>query len=170
MPRLLAALLLLALATPAAASPPAADPLAPLKPLLGEWAGDPMAGPGQPTLALASFALDLDGKILVRRNHVEFPPGPGAKKGAVHEDLLVVWAEGNGLRASYFDNEGHVIQYRVTVEGPRLVFESAGAGPGPRFRLEYTPQGDAWMVAFSMAQPGGAFTPYQAGTMHRRGR
>jgi hypothetical protein len=161
-----------ALAAPPAppAAPPAPDPLAQLAPLLGTWDGDPTGQPGAPLRARASFTRELDGKVVVRRNRVEFPPAAGTAAGtagAVHEDLLVVGPEGGGVRATYWDNEGHVIRYAVSAAGGAVTFESE-PGPGPRFRLAYQPLPDGrWSVTFSVAPPGGAFKPLQTGTMRR---
>jgi hypothetical protein len=156
--------------SPAAPVAPAADPLAPFAPLLGEWDGEPTGQPGAPVRARASFTRELDGKVVVRRNRVEYPPAAGGGAGAVHEDLLVIGPEGGALRATYWDNEGHVIRYAVSAAGGAVTFESE-AGPGPRFRLAYQPLPDGrWSVTFSMAPPGGEFRPLQAGTMRRPAR
>ena len=146
--------------TVAAAASPApiqapADPWAPLRSLLGEWVAEPSGQPGEPAGATASFTLELDGQVLVRRNHVQFPPRAGEAAGAVHDDLLVIAREGPGLRATYWDNEGHVIRYQVTGEAGVITLESE-----PEAR--YT-------VTFSIAAPpGGEFRLYQSGVMRRR--
>jgi hypothetical protein len=56
-----------------------------------------------------------------------------------HEDLLVIYIEAiyikNETRAIYFDSEGHVIHYKVSVPSENTaVFESDGA---PKYRLTY---------------------------------
>lgn len=102
----------------------------PLEFLLGDWIGvagekDTQIGAGQGAF---SFHLDLDKKIIVRRNNASYT------SGATHDDLLVIYVEG-GTRAIYFDSEGHVIHYNVTSPEPnRAVFESDG---DPRYRLTY---------------------------------
>jgi len=106
--------------------------------LLGRWAG---AGGGQPGTGAGkfSFEAELNGQVIVRRSFNQL------EKGARHEDLLVLYADGpNGAkRAMYWDTEGHVIRYRVsTPEVGRVVFESEGEGPG--FRLSY------WMAGREM--------------------
>jgi len=76
-----------------------------------------------------SFQPDLSGQIVVRRNASDAPK---------HDDLMVIYAEGGveARHAIYFDNEGHVIRYKIaTPAKERVVFESEGEGP--RYRLSY---------------------------------
>jgi hypothetical protein len=154
-------------ATPAGTRTPA-DPWAPLLPLVGEWVAEPSGLPDEPASATCAFALDLDNHVLVRKNHVHFAPRPGQLHGAVHDDLLVVAREGGSLRATYWDNEGHVIRYAVTSADGAVSLESE-AGPGPRFRLTYQPVPDGrYAVTFAIAAPGEPFRPYQTGVMRRR--
>ena len=158
-----------AAATTPAVAPVAADPWAAFRPLLGEWVGEPSGQPGEPAGATASFTLELDGQVLVRRNHVQFPPRAGEAAGAVHDDLLVIAREGSALRATFWDNEGHVIRYQVTGAAGAITLESE-PGPGPRFRLAYRPLPEGrYAVAFSIAAPpGGEYRLYQSGVMRRR--
>jgi hypothetical protein len=148
-----------------------ADPFAGLAFLVGEWTA--VAGGGKPGEAVrGGFSLerDLGGAVLVRRNRAEYAPLPGQARGAAHDDLMVVYPEGGGLRAVYFDNEGHVIRYAVTAEAGRVTFESE-PGPGPRFRLVYQRQGeDEVSIAFLVAPPGKDFRAYVTGSARRRAR
>jgi hypothetical protein len=103
--------------------------------LVGNWTG---AGGGQPGQGSGKFSFrpDLNGQIMVRKN------SNALDNGQKHEDLLVVYGDGpdSALRGMYFDSEGHVIRYRVTVPEPgRAVFESEGEGP--RYRLSYWLEG-----------------------------
>lgn len=94
--------------------------------LLGNWTG---AGTGQPGAGSGkySFKSELNGQIVVRRSYNLLATG------TKHEDLLVMYADS---RAMYWDSEGHVIEYRVTVPEPgRVIFDSVGAGPP--YRLTY---------------------------------
>jgi hypothetical protein len=97
------------------AQPNSAGGLEPLQFLLGQWAG---AGQGQPGTGSGGFTFekDLDGKILLRRSRVDYPSTKD-RPAFVHTDLTIVYSSPAGLGASYFDNEGHYIQYRV--EGAR---------------------------------------------------
>ena len=81
--------------------------------LLGQWTGEGSGQPGQGKGEF-SFAPELEGKVLVRRNINEIATGPG-RPPTVHEDLMVVYPaeKGQPSRAIYFDNEGHVISYKV---------------------------------------------------------
>ena len=119
-----------------------------LKFLIGDW-----------TAESGAFSLrpDLDGKILVRKNR-------STAKGAVHEDLMVIYSgpgAGNaGLRAIFWDNEDHVIQYKVTADGKQAVFVSDGE-QGPRYRLTYTSTAPAAIsIKFEVAPPGKDFQVY----------
>ncbi len=153
---------------------PPADPWAPMRFLVGEWSGGKGSGqPGEAVGGATTFGFELGGKVLVRRNRAEYAPKAGATQGAVHEDLLVVYREPGeeGFRAVYFDNEGHVIHYRVSL--PRanaVVFESEGADKGPRFRLTHELAPDGQLVTeFAVAPPGGDFKPSVKGTVRRKG-
>ena len=89
------------------------DPWSSCRFLLGQWTGEGSGQPGQGKGGF-SFAPELEGKVLVRRNVNEIATGPG-RPPTVHEDLMVVYPaeKGQPLRAIYFDNEGHVISYTV---------------------------------------------------------
>ncbi len=153
---------LLLLGAPLAAQAPAPDPLAPVRFLVGSWAGEGSGRPG-PAAGEATFSLDLGGRVLVRRSHAQGPSGR-------HEDCTTVYPEGGGLKALYVDNEGHVIHYAVTASADAVVFLSEPA-PGPRFRLTYRRQGaDALALSFDIAPPGRpeAFSAYLQATLHRK--
>jgi hypothetical protein len=164
--------LALLIALPMVAHGVALDPWARWRFLLGEWTdagtGDPPAGTGGST-----FALELDGRILVRHNRADYPAAPD-RPAVAHRDLLIVYpgACDSLFRASYFDNEGHVIQYRVLVPavGGRAIFDSEGPEPGPRFRLTYETQAAGRIaVAFFTGPPGGEVKRYVTGTLLRAG-
>jgi hypothetical protein len=122
--------------------------------LIGDWTGQ---GTGQPGAGNGgySFLPELDGQVLVRRNHSEYPKD---KTGAVqkHDDLMVVYRESPGasIRADYFDTEGHVIHYTVSTQPGLAVFESDPAQPGPRYRLTYWVDGKSVDGKFEVAAPG----------------
>jgi hypothetical protein len=145
----------------------AADPFAPVRFLLGEWSGEGDGRPGQST-GVATFCLELDGRVLMRRSHTDSAPGSG-KSAFHHEDLLTVYAEGGQLKALYLDNEGHVIRYLAAPvpEGVAFISELA---PGPRFRLTYLRRPGALVtVRFEFAPPGQpeAFTTYLEGNTRK---
>jgi hypothetical protein len=139
-----------------------ADPFAELAPLLGSWearSGDAKGG----------FTLEraLGGKVLVRKNHAEYPD-----RKQVHDDLMVIYAEGAATRADYYDSEGHVIRYAVTATPAqkRVVFLSDAQPGAPRFRLTYDYGGkDVLALAFDIAPPNApdAWKSYIQATVHR---
>jgi hypothetical protein len=136
-----------------------ADPWAACRFLVGDWVGE---GTGQPGSSTGSFSFrpDLGGKVMVRRNHTEITLGPALPPG-VHDDLLVVYpaAKELPLRAIYFDNEGHIIEYEVqsSEDHKTLTFLSKPDSHSPRFRLVYTRKSaDQITVSFAIAPPGQA--------------
>lgn len=140
--------------------------------LVGSWEGTGSGEPGQGA-GTFSFAFELDGKILVRRSRVDYPPKPGEKTGLSHQDLVMVYpySDGSSFRAIYFDTEGHVINYAVTFpeKQPAVIFESDPSQPGPRYRLTYDADAKGNLtVKFSIAPPGGPFKVYVAGTSRRK--
>jgi hypothetical protein len=138
---------------------------------VGTW--KTKAGGGKPGEAVSggfTFAFELDGRVAVRRSRSAYAPRPGETAGVRHEDLTVLFRDGEGLWATYWDNEGHVIRYAVRAEGDDVTFESVPGLPGPRFRLVYVRRGsDAVEVTFSVAPPGGNFQPYVSGLARRVG-
>jgi hypothetical protein len=139
--------------------------------LIGSWVSE-----SRPEEGSGSFTLepDLGGKILVRRNTANLPAAKG-RPAAKHEDLMIVYREPGGktFQASYFDNEGHIIQYSVSSlpDKKGLVFISNPDRSGPRFRLTYTKgERDKVTVKFEIAPPGKAdqFKTYLEGTVRRK--
>jgi hypothetical protein len=127
--------------------------------LLGKWDAQ---GGGQQGSGVGAFSFDaeLDRHILVRRNYAQYDKGVEA--GTRHDDLLIVYLEtpSEGPRAIYFDSEGHVIRYRVTIPKTNsVVFESDESQPGPRYRLSYTLKGAALEGTFEIANSSAA--PYK---------
>jgi hypothetical protein len=167
------AVILFALSAGAADATADDDVWKPFRFLVGEWTGDGGGDPGKGS-GRFSFALDLQGKVLVRRNRADFPAAQG-RPAFSHEDLMVIYRpERNGsAKAIYFDSEGHVIDYAATFaeDGRTLVFLSDLATGAPRFRLTYTKAADDSMgIKFEIAPPGkpDAFKPYLEGKAHRQ--
>jgi hypothetical protein len=136
--------------------------------LIGDWVG---VGSGKPGEGTGEFSLryDLDKKILIRRNLNHLAPKPGEKATLDHEDLMVIYPQGNNFRADYFDNEGHVIHYSVSCTEKKTVFESDATENRPKFRLTYemkTP--DVLTIDFAVAAPGKDFQTYISGTAKRK--
>jgi len=140
--------------------------------LIGDWVGKGTGSPGEAGGAF-SFSLDLEEKILVRRNRADYPATKD-KPAYSHTDLMVIYKEGTETRAIYFDNEGHTIHYAVTVskEMPaRITFLSEISASAPRFRFIYrTVNNDNMTFQFDIAPPGKpeAFARYLEGSLVRK--
>ena len=143
------------------------DPLAPLQFLLGEWVADSASGGGS---GWFSFTPDLNGKVVVRKNHSENPSQSG--RTAVHDDLMIIYPEKSGLRADFFDSEGHAIHYSFSSAAPgTVVFLSDLASSAPRFRLTYTSTAaNVVKIIFDIAPPDhpDAFNNYITAHAHRK--
>jgi hypothetical protein len=137
--------------------------------LIGEWVGE---GSGRPGEGSGYFTLtpDLDGRILVRKSHAEYPAS-GEQSRVIHDDLMVIvpGVDGRPGRAMYYDNEGHVIDYGLTESDTSMVFTSSRSPGVPVFRLIYTkrPRGRI-DVAFQMSPDGEHFTVYTEGECRRK--
>ena len=74
-----------------------------------------------------------------------------------HGDLLYVYQDASGqpLKAIYFDNEGHVIHYDVSIQNATTaIFLSDASNPGPQFRLMYELKDAVMRGKFQMRMPG----------------
>jgi hypothetical protein len=146
------------------------DSWKPLQFIMGEWSG---GGSGKPGEGSGEFSLkpDLDNKILVRRNHNEYPPKAGQAKAAVHDDLMIIYpAKGaSPYRAEYFDSEGHVIRYAISFSEGKAVFLSDGPASDTRYRLTYQKKGDTGLqIDFAIAPPNQDFRNYLSGSVTRK--
>lgn len=169
--RLLLVALLVACSPATATSPPRVSPdraapptaldaaLEPLRGLVGTWQG---TDPDRRSTGRFTLEPELGGKVLVRRSRNDSPQGR-------HDDLMIMFAAPGGLRASYFDNEGHVIQYAITPTAHHIELVSDETGTQPRFRLRYELRGpDEIAIDFAIAMPGAAeFQHYTGGVVHR---
>ena len=139
------------------------------KSMLGEWEAD-AAGPAGPTGGY-SLTTDLQGRVLVRKNHAQYPKTADRPANA-HDDLMVVYRDGAATKADYWDSEGHLIHYAVTVEKGRVFTFLSDVVPGqPRFRLTYAMSGEAAVsLRFEIAPPNAPeqFKPYIQATAHRK--
>lgn len=124
--------------------------------LFGDWVGQ---GGGEPGAGSGghSFRPELDGHIVVRHSHSEYPD---PKTGAVlkHDDLMVVYRDTttSPMSAIYFDGEGHVIHYTVATQPGAAIFESDPSQAGPRYKLSYRLNGKNVDGKFEIAAPGTA--------------
>ena len=125
--------------------------------LAGEWVGEGGGQPGQARRGGFTFTPDLQGVVLVRKSFAEYPASQ-TRPAFRHDDLTVVYrtAPGSAPRATYFDNEGHVIEYEVSAssDGSRIEWLSSPQLGQPRFRLTYTlTSPDALKLRFEIAPP-----------------
>ncbi len=142
---------------------PEAKKFAPLAALVGDWEGVGVGSNGQ---SVGSFTLapDLGTHVLVRRSFNSSPQG-------LHEDMTIIYPEADGFRADYWDNEGHVIRYRVypQPENKAVVFESSPGADGSQFRLTYRFTGDDTIeLRFDVGRVAFDFKNYLTGTLQRR--
>jgi hypothetical protein len=139
------------------------------KMVVGDWTGTGSGDPGHGSGGF-SFKPDLQGSVLLRKSHSEYPATEG-RPATVHDDLMVVYQDQDRTRAIYFDNEGHVINYTPTFskDGKTLTLVSDPAPNMPTFRLTYVSTGpDALRVNFDIAPPGTTdFKSYVGGSVHR---
>jgi len=138
--------------------------------LLGTWVTARGDQPGVP-YGSATFARDLLDRVIVRRSFADIEP-VGDGPTLHHADLMVIHADASGtIQADFYDNEGHVIRYSVTVPAPGIASFVSEAAPGaPCYRLTYR-LGDNGRLAgrFEIAPPGKPeeFAPYLAWTSTR---
>jgi hypothetical protein len=132
--------------------------------LIGEWVGE---GSGQTGQGSGAFSMkpDLDNKILIRKNHSEYPANE-KRPQIIHDDLMIVYLDilGSPSKAIYFDNEGHIINYNITYSEKTIVLTSDKTNNLPIFRLTYTLlDNDTINVKFEMSQDGEKFSIYTQG-------
>jgi hypothetical protein len=129
----------------------------PLQFLIGTWEANTHAGSAGATASgTYSFQLELRNHILARHETRTGCKGP-ADYDCDHGDLLYVFqdAPGQPYKAIFFDNEGHIIHYNVSVPSPTsAVFLSDSSQQGPRFRLSYELKGSTMYGKFQILLPG----------------
>ncbi len=135
---------------------PAADPWQPLRFLLGTWEAATQSGSAGATgTGTYMFQLELRNHVLARHTATAGCKGP-ADFDCEHGDLLYVYQDSPGLplKAIYFDNEGHVIHYDVTVPEPNTAVFISAPTAGPQFRLTYELKGRVMQGKFQMRMAG----------------
>jgi len=147
------------------AEPPA--PLAPFQVLIGEWQAldDPSGATGGFT-----FSWSVQDRVIVRTNYANYPAANG-KPASRHDDLMVIYLEGDIVRADYFDNEGHVIRYVAEARPDQIILLSEVKPSEPRYRLSYRRESNGMLNGqFEVAPPGrpDAFSPYLSWAARRR--
>ena len=139
---------------------PLAAQLDPLRFMIGEWKA---AANGAGAGGESSIEPDLNGHVLVRRDHVL------TKAGTAFDIYMMIYPDVSGLRAEYVDTEGHTIHYAATPgDGSSVRFDAPGSGRAPGYRLTYVAVGaDRLHIRFEIAPPGGAYAVYSEGDMAR---
>jgi hypothetical protein len=137
--------------------------------LIGDWVGESSGAPGQ---GGGRFSLqpDLDGNILVRKGHAEYP-ATNDKPRIVHDDITIVYLDnaGHPSKAIYFDNETHVIHYAITYSENSILLTSGKVQGMPIFRLTYELlDTETIRVKFAMSQDGENFRTYTEGTCKKK--
>ncbi len=146
--------------------------LEPLEFLLGEWVAAGGGAPGAAT-GSATFARGLQDRVIVRTSYADYP-ATATKPAFRHDDLMIIHAAaGGGILADYYDSEGHVIRYVVSVPAPgEALFLSEASSDAPRFRLTYQRAPDGVLKGkFEIAPPGKpeGFSPYLSWESRRSG-
>lgn len=137
--------------------------------ITGEWHGEGSGKPGQGG-GVFTFAQDLDGKVLVRKSHSEYPAAEN-KPLIIHDDLMVVYLDFTGVpsKAIYFDNEGHTINYNVSYADKSIVLTSEAIPNVPTFRLTYTLlDPETVNTKFEMSRDGQTFFTYIEGKSKKK--
>lgn len=133
------------------------DPWKSLRFLIGTWQATTQGGTaGAAATGTYTFRFELGDHILARHTAGTGCKGP-VDFDCEHGDLLYVYPDlsGSALKAIYFDNEGHVIQYAVSSSMPdSVVFLSDPSVPGPRFRLAYEVRDRVLYGKFQVRMPG----------------
>ena len=151
---------------------PSPDPWKPLQFLIGGWEAKTRGGfAGAVSSGTYSFQLELRNHVLGRHESYTGCKGP-ADFDCDHGDLLYVYPDGSGqsYKAIYFDNEGHVIHYDVSVPNPTTaVVLSDSSQSGPQFRLSYELKGSRMNGKFQVRSPGQAeFKSYLEWSGHKK--
>ena len=149
--------------TPAKA-PAKVDPWTALRFLLGSWEAKTTGGVAQAQASAGyTFRLELRDHLLARHSRTGACSAPD-DFDCQHSDLLYIYpaAAGQSFEAIYFDNEGHVLHYAVSIPKPgTAVLLSDAAQPGPQYRLSYTYLDGVMSGQFEMKMPGQTdFTSY----------
>ena len=133
------------------------DPWRPLSFLIGTWEAKTQGGSASAASSGSyTFQLELRDHILARHSANASCKGP-ADFNCDHGDLLYIYRDTpeQPLKAIYFDNEGHVIHYDVTMPDPNTAALISSAGtPGPQFRLVYELKAGVMLGRFQLRIPG----------------
>ncbi len=137
-----------------------ADPWQSLNFLQGVWEANAVGGSaGAHSHGFYAFEFELKHHLLSRVSKSPVTCNGPASFDCEHSDLLYIYqdADGQPLKAIYFDNEGHVIHYDVSTPDPTTaVFLSDAGAAGPQFRLMYQRKDSTMFGKFQVRMPGQA--------------
>jgi hypothetical protein len=120
-------------------APAAADDVTSLRFLIGTW--EAVNTTPRDTGGF-TFALGVQDHLITRTNYAIYAARDG-HPASRHDDLMVIYREGDQLRADYFDSEQHVIRYVVQSPADRqVIFTSEPTTAEPRYRLTYIARAD----------------------------
>jgi hypothetical protein len=125
--------------------------------LKGTWVATAKGPNGVASTGTYTFRSELDHHVMARYSTRDANCKAPASFDCEHGDSLIIYEEtpGQPLKAIYFDNEGHVIHYDVSVPTPGVaVFLSEPSGRGPQFRLQYELHGSDMSGKFEMKPSG----------------
>lgn len=106
----------------------------------------------------------------MRKSHSEYASKDNKSK-VIHEDLTIIYPanEDSPIKAIYFDNEGHVINYTIAFLEKSIVFTSEKVANNPIFRLTYTLLTKKLVnTKFEMSFDGEHFTTYVEGNSKKK--
>ena len=134
--------------------------------LIGEWTG--VDEVNQKSSGGSTFSFNLDSNIIIRNNYADYPAA-NDRPAISHKDLMVIYKAKDSIMASYYDNEGHIIKYSISVDSNKAVFTSVPVQGEPQFRLSYVIAGSTTLdCIFEIAPPGKAFFTYLTGKLKKK--
>jgi len=139
--------------------------------IIGEWIGEGGGAPGE-AVGSSTFYFDLQKTVLIRKSFADYPAANN-NPAFRHDDLMIIYREGKFIKAIYFDNERHVINYSASLSEDlkTITFVSDINPAAPRFRLIYTKRDENTMsISFEFAPPGkpDEFSKYLDGVVKKK--
>ena len=139
--------------------------------LIGEWVGEGSGTPGEAT-GSSTFSFNLQDRVLIRNSYADYPAANN-RPAFRHDDLMIIYQENKSIRAIYFDNEGHVINYTVSLSTDlnSIICLSEINPTAPRFRFTYTKmENNRMKFNFDFAPPGKPeeFSKYLDGMVRKK--